>query len=142
MTQDPVMLLDPSLKSPIADIICQAFENDPAAMYAAPDLIRRRHLLSWYARTGLAWGFTRGEIFVNSGQTGVAVWLRPSCADLSSWSLLQIGILPPGKAGSENGKRNRFIYSASLSAISRNFIVSKYSSMIHSIHSYCPRSST
>ena len=96
---DPIVPLAPSGRAQAAEIICQAFENDPAGVYAAPDLIRRRHLLSWYARTGLALGFTRGEIFANSRLAGVAVWLRPGSTDLTLWAMLQTGILPPFQAG-------------------------------------------
>jgi GNAT superfamily N-acetyltransferase len=96
---DPIIPLAPSQKSAAVEIICRAFENDPAGVYAAPALTKRRPLLSWYARTGLALGFTRGDIFTNSRLTGVAVWLRPGCADLSLWAFLQTGILPPFQAG-------------------------------------------
>ena len=38
---DTIIPLDPSGRAQAAEIICQAFKNDPAGVYAAPDPTRR-----------------------------------------------------------------------------------------------------
>lgn len=96
---DPIVSLEHSQIARAADIICQAFADDPAGVYAAPDPKKRSHLLSWYARISLVLGFSQGKIFTNSLLTGVAVWLPPGSNEITLTALLQAGILPPLKAG-------------------------------------------
>lgn len=96
---EPIILLEPSRQDQAAQVICQAFKDDPAGTYFTPDPTRRAYLFSWMARLGLTLGFKYGEIFTTPQVGGCAVWLRPGIADLTLWDLAKMGLFPPLRAG-------------------------------------------
>jgi GNAT superfamily N-acetyltransferase len=96
---EPIIPLDPTRRHQAVGLICEAFKNDPAGVYAAPDPARRAPLLSWFARTGLKFGFTGGEIFTTPSLTGVAIWFRPGSEHLSWWTLWRERCFPPLQSG-------------------------------------------
>jgi GNAT superfamily N-acetyltransferase len=96
---EPVIPLPSAQQDQAVRLICEGFKDDPAGVYAAPDPARRAPLLSWFARTGLKFGYTGGDIFTTSSLTGVAIWFRPGSEHLSFWALLRAKTFPPLQAG-------------------------------------------
>jgi ribosomal protein S18 acetylase RimI-like enzyme len=96
---EPIIPLNPSQKYQAAQIIGQAFQNDPVGLYITPDATKQAYIFSWLAHVGLILGFKYGEIFTTPPVAGCAVWMRPGTADLSLWDLVKEGIFPPFRAG-------------------------------------------
>jgi GNAT superfamily N-acetyltransferase len=97
--RESIIPLSPSQKEKAGAIIVKAFQNDPLGPYITPDATRLAYFLSWFGNTALTLGGKFGKVYTTPTMAGVAVWFPPGHSELSLWSMLRNGILPPFKVG-------------------------------------------
>jgi ribosomal protein S18 acetylase RimI-like enzyme len=93
--------LSPAQTADAADVLAQAFLEDPSWVWAIPDRTKRRRVQPWFFRAAIRYGLRYGEVHITSAPLkGAAIWLPPNRSALSPRRLMRAGLLPmPLKAG-------------------------------------------
>ena len=111
MTGEVVEIGEPEIPD-CADVLAQAFEQDPLQLYVLPDPQVRQRLASRQLGASVRYGFLYGLALRTSGACrGVAVWLRPGAAEFDSARAEAAGLLGVADAmGREASERSLRIW--------------------------------
>jgi ribosomal protein S18 acetylase RimI-like enzyme len=87
-----VILLDPTLEQPAAELLARAFFEDPLLLYYLPDCDQRSRILPGFMRVSLRYCLTYGEVWTTPALDGVACWLPPGKTGFDLWGFIRTGI--------------------------------------------------
>ena len=90
-----IVRLDPAQRERAAEMLAQAFRNDPMYIYICPDEAERirgaRLLFDALIRVTPVYG----EVWTTSEVSGVACWLAPGHTEIGLWQMLRTGFALP-----------------------------------------------
>ena len=91
MTTIEVIQLDESQIEVAADVLANAFQSDPLAMFMLPDPVERAKKLPFHFVPILRYGLMYGEVLTTSTLDGVAVWLPPGQWEVTPERAVKVG---------------------------------------------------
>ncbi len=93
MPAEPLILpLALSQLASAAEVMAQAFFEDPFFLFTISDEARRRQVLPWLYQRLLRYGMHYGKVHTTASLAGTALWLGPSHPDLVLWGTLWTGM--------------------------------------------------
>jgi ribosomal protein S18 acetylase RimI-like enzyme len=102
--------LSPERKDPAAEILAQAFRDDPLYSHVFPNADQRLRSTRSLWRAVLTVTLRYGEVYTTSDLHGAACWMRPGRPELSLWQSLRTGFaLQRAVARFPTDARSRFL---------------------------------
>jgi ribosomal protein S18 acetylase RimI-like enzyme len=75
-----------------ADLMAQAFTDDPFFTFTIPDTIRRACILPWLFEKTIHYGLLYGKVYTTSSMDGIAMWLGQKNPELTLMGILRTGL--------------------------------------------------
>ena len=104
-TIEPVRLVG-AQRNQAAEMLVEAFAEDPMYQYVFPDIDERRRALRRLWSALLVYNQVYGEIYTTPEVKGVACWLSPGKTDVTWWRMLRTRLVL-GRALMRFGRRER-----------------------------------
>jgi GNAT superfamily N-acetyltransferase len=77
----------------VANVLSEAFFNDPMFTYILPEEQRRLAPLKWFFKSGIRYGLSYGSVYTTHDREGGAIWLRPGSTTIHFLGMLRSGMV-------------------------------------------------
>ncbi|MEA1952289.1 MAG: GNAT family N-acetyltransferase [Planctomycetota bacterium] len=88
-----IVPLDRSRLGDAAELLVDAFYDDPMAAYMVPDESKRRGKLRQMMRRFLSYGMLYGHVETTEDFQGLAAWIPPEYVKFNFWRMLRSGMI-------------------------------------------------
>lgn len=88
-----IVPLDPSRRSEAAELLADAFFDDPLSQYIIPDESKRRHGITRMMARCLHYGMLYGHVETTEEMEGLAVWIKPKYMDFNFIRTVRSGLI-------------------------------------------------